>query len=321
MRMMTDHDLLYIKTIADEHSVSKAAQKLFITQPSLSKCIQRIESELGTKLFKRTSSGLRLTFAGERYYKVASDILKIYNDFEIEISDINNLKRGRVNVGCTNFLATFILPQILPIYAKKYPNIEVVIVEANSMELGEDLATGKIDFAIMHTAPVFEITSESRNIDIYPLFKDPFLLVTSKENPLCVNAEKIGKSEFLHIDIRLFANEPFIMMPRSQRIRQVVSSILEKAGISPNIVLTTKSYETARRLASNGLGVTFIPRQYLKIFSENEYHPALFTIDEKYSPYWVMCITVQKSAYVSKAAKEFISMVNRYFDCPELDLK
>ena len=74
---MTDKELLYIRTVAEERSVSKAAQKLFITQPSLSQCIQRIESALGTRLFTRTSSGLILTYAGERYCQIAGEILRM----------------------------------------------------------------------------------------------------------------------------------------------------------------------------------------------------------------------------------------------------
>jgi len=101
---MTDRELLYIRTVADEHNLSKAAEKLYLTQPSLSKCLQKIESDLGTKLFQRTSGGLILTFAGEKYYSTATTILKIYNDFEMEVGDINNLKKGRVTLGCTHVL-------------------------------------------------------------------------------------------------------------------------------------------------------------------------------------------------------------------------
>lgn len=91
---MTRKELLYVKTIADEKSLSRAADKLFIAQPSLSISLQKIEESLGVKLFQRTNRGTLLTFAGERYYQMAQDILKIYNDFEIEVSDINNLKKA-----------------------------------------------------------------------------------------------------------------------------------------------------------------------------------------------------------------------------------
>ena len=107
---MTSRELEYIKTVADEKSISSAARKLYIAQPSLSQSLQRIEENLGAKLFNRTPSGLTLTYAGERCYQMACQVLKIYSDFEAEISDINQLKTGRIVMGTTNHLGTVILP-------------------------------------------------------------------------------------------------------------------------------------------------------------------------------------------------------------------
>ena len=89
---MTERELLYIKTIAETKSISKAAARLFVAQPSLSQALQKIEEGLGTPLFIRHKNGMRLTFAGEKYYKAANEILNIYNDFKNEITYINDLK-------------------------------------------------------------------------------------------------------------------------------------------------------------------------------------------------------------------------------------
>ncbi|HYE80709.1 MAG TPA: LysR family transcriptional regulator [Clostridia bacterium] len=315
---MTERELLYVKTIAEEQSISRAAQKLFLTQPSLSKCIQRIEASLGTKLFKRTNTGLILTFAGERYYQIATDIMKIYNDFEIEVSDINNLKKGRITIGFTTFLAVYLLPVVLPVFKQQCPNIEVIIIEKNSSELEKSLATGEIDFAVMHTSPFYEI-SNSLNVDFHPLFKDPFVLVTKPGHELGRYAEKVEGLDYPLIDLPLFAREPFIMVTRVQRIRQVSDIILQKANINPIIALTTKNYETARRLACAGIGVTFVPKQYLQLFT-NAYQPEYYYIDEKYTPYWTMCIAVPKNAYISKASQLFIKMLSQKVSSNILDL-
>jgi DNA-binding transcriptional LysR family regulator len=315
---MKERELLYVKTIADERSISKAAKKLFLTQPSLSSCLQKIEADLGIKLFKRTNTGLLLTFAGERYYQIATDIMKIYSDFEIEVSDINNLKKGRITVGITVYLATYMLPVVLPKFKEICPHIEVHIVERNSTELDKALSSGEIDFAIMHTLPFYE-RSSNPNIDVKPLFKDPILLVTKKDHPLSHYAEISKDLEYPKIDLTLFASEPFIMLNKEQKIRHVSDLILHKANINPIIALTTKSYETARRLACEGIGVTFVPLQYLKIFP-GTYHPAYYYIDEKYSPYWTMCVAVQKNAYVSKAAQLFIQMVSEKFGSAILNM-
>lgn len=113
---MTTKELLYVKIVADEHNISKAAKKLFMAQPSLSQSIQRIEESIGMPLFHRTTTGLTLTFAGERYYHMAVQVLKMYEDFQLEISDINNLKTGHIHIGITNHLGTLVLPRVLPAY-------------------------------------------------------------------------------------------------------------------------------------------------------------------------------------------------------------
>jgi DNA-binding transcriptional LysR family regulator len=315
---MTKRKLIYIKTIIEEGSISKAANKLFLTQPSLSKCVQNIETTLGTKLFRRTSTGLIPTLAGERYYQVATQILRIYNDFEIEISDINKLKKGRVTIGCTIYLATYILPVIIPMFKQECPNIELYIVERNSTELEKDLSEGKVDFAIMHTSPVYK-ASKISNINFYPLCKDPFLLVTKQGHPLSKYAVNVANSNYPKIDLTLFANEHFILVKRNQRIRQVSELIFQKANINPTIVFTTKSFEIARRLACEGIGVTFVSEQYSQIFP-GIYKPAYYSIDKKYSPYWTMCVAVQKDAYISNAAKFFIKLLSQEFGSNTLDL-
>ncbi len=315
---MTERELLYVKTIAEERSISGAAKKLFMTQPSLSSCVQKIESALGTRLFQRTSTGLVLTFAGERYYQVARDILKIYNDFEIEVSDINNLKKGRVTIGITVYLATFILPVVLPVFKELCPNIELAIVEKNSTELEKSLSSGEVDFALMHMLPHEESASHT-NTDFYPLIKDPLVLVTKKGHPLKQFARNRAGAAYPQIDLTKFGDEPFVMVTKLQKIRQVADLILHKAQIHPPVILTTKSYETARRLACEGIGVTFTPLQYLQIFP-GSYSPDYYFVAEEYTPYWTLCVAVQKNAYVSRAAKLFIRIVSEKYGNTRIDL-
>ena len=150
---MTTRELLYIKTIADEKSMTRAAQKLFVTQPSLSHCVTNIEEQLGVRLFTRTSSGLLLTYAGEKYYRMACEVLRVYASFESEISEERTLSQGRVTVGITNYLATAHLPRVLPAFHKEHPGIEVRICEETTDQVKRSLLSGKLDFAIMHTGP------------------------------------------------------------------------------------------------------------------------------------------------------------------------
>lgn len=140
---MTSKELLYVKTIAEEKSISQAAKLLFIAQPSLSQALSRIEDNLGTPLFTRTTGGLNLTYAGERYYQTACRILKIYENLEGEISDINGLRTGRIRMGITNHLGTVVLPKILPPFRRQCPFIELEILEETTDKLENRLLSGQ----------------------------------------------------------------------------------------------------------------------------------------------------------------------------------
>ncbi len=305
---MTHKELIYVKTVADEKSISAAARKLFMAQPSLSQSIQRIEESLGTPLFNRTTNGLTLTFAGERYYHMASQILKMYEDFELEISNINNLRTGRIHVGITNHLGTLTLVHILPEYKKMCPYIELHIHEQNTATLEQMLLKGELDFVIMH-APKENIQPQIR-YEI--LTRDPFVIALSPDHKLVKKAVPQPDSPFPVLDLACLKEEPFIMLRKEQRIRQITDAVLAKAGITrPNISLTLCNYETATLLAARGMGVTLVPVQYSRIVSFN-YRPCLLGIEEKYEAYWDMCIASLHNGFLSKADQLFIRLVKDY---------
>jgi len=312
---MNERELLYIKTIADTQSMSKAAKKLFIAQPSLSQSLQKIEQNLGTRLFKRTNQGMTLTYAGEKYYLVATQILKIYNDFEMEISYINNLKSGRIIIGITDFLGTHILPTIIPYFKEICPNINIYVHEKNSTELESSLISGEIDFAIMHMPP----QKREPSLEFDPINIDPFLLATKKNHPLSIHAKSIDSLSYPSIDLKLFKDEPFIVLNSNKRIGQISNAIFEKADITPQIILTLNNFETARRLTSTGLGVTFVPYEYSKVFA-NQYEASYFNIDQKYNAYWTTCIATNKNMYISKASRVFMDLVKKEYALKELYL-
>ena len=306
---MNDRELLYIKTIVETKSISEAAKKLFIAQPSLSQALQRIENSLGTPLFIRHQSGMMLTLAGEKYYKAANEILNIYNDFTNEITYINDLKRGRVTIGIGNFIGTYLLPKIVPLFKEDYPNIDICIREEISSVTEQELLNGSIDFAIMHIHPL----KHNKLIKYNILDKDPFVLVTKKNHPLSKYKKDNKDNLYPKIDINVFRDENFIMIEKGKGIRLVSDIILDNAKMNPNIILTTKNYETARRLASTGYGVTIIPQEYISIF-EGQYDADYYYIDNCEYSYWNTCIAINSNIYQSKIAKVFIDLIIKYFN-------
>ena len=269
---MTSRELIYVKTIADEKSVTKAAQKLYLTQPSLSHCLNNIERQLGTQLFKRTSAGLILTYAGEKYYRMASEILARYESFESELHEESELIRGRITLGITNYLAADLLPRILPDFHRKYPGIELRICEETTEQMERSLISGKFDFSIMHTGLDDGVTNNPA-LSHEVLRRDPFLIAAPKNTPLSEFAVMREEQEYPELDPLHLAGYPMLLVTKGQRIRHVSDRVLAAAGVSPNIIFTSRNYETLRRLAAEGMGCAFVPRQYIGILGGEAYHP------------------------------------------------
>lgn len=306
---MTQKELLYVKTVADEKSISKAAKTLFLAQPSLSQSIQRIEDSLGTSLFIRTPNGLTLTYAGERYYHMAVQILQMYADFEIEISDINNLRTGRIHMGITNHLGTLVLPAILPRFCELCPFIQLSITEETSHHLEQKLLSSQLDFAIMHSP----IENAQPQIQYEFLLRDPFVIALAANHPLLDRAEEIPGYPFPVLDIKLLKNETFLMLPPQQRIRQVTNSVLVKAGIhQPKMRITLRNFQTIQTLAAQGLGVTLLPSQYVSLTNPAS-QPVFCSIHEKYDAGWDLSIATLKNRFLSKADHLLIRIAKEIF--------
>lgn len=303
---MTSRELLYVKTIADEKSITRAAQKLYLTQPSLSHCVMNIERQLGTRLFRRTSGGLMLTYAGEKYYRMACEVLRVYAAFESEISEESELIRGRITLGVTNYLACDLLPRMLPAFHREHPGIEIRVVEETTDELEKSLLSGRLDFAIMHTG-AGDGASEDPGLTHEVLRRDPFLLLAPPDHPHADQAIECEGSKLPELDPAHLDGEPFLMVTRGQRIRHVADRVLRQAGVTPQIVFTSRNYETLRRLCAGGMGYTFIPEHYVGLLGGDEYRPLCYAIPEKYEAFWELSVVTLKDAYLSRAARAFLA--------------
>ena len=303
---MTTRELLYIKTIADEKSMTRAAQKLFVTQPSLSHCVMTLEQQLGTRLFTRTAGGLVLTYAGEKYYRMACEVLRVYAAFESEINEERALSQGRVTVGITNYLATAHLPRMLPAFHREHPGIEVRICEETTDQVERSLLSGRLDFAILHTGPDDGLTGNP-SLDFEALGRDPFLIAAPHDERLAALAVQRPDAPHPELDPALLGGEPFLMVSPGQRIRQITDRVLAEAGVKPQVLLTSRNYELLRRLTSEGMGCMLLPSRYVGLLGGEGYQPAYYMIPPKYRAWWALSVVRLREAYLSRAAEAFLA--------------
>lgn len=299
---MTQNELLYILTIAEHGNITRAAQELFISQPSLSESLNKVEQEFGTTIFDRTQDGLVPTAFGLRYLDTARKILDRFKRLETELDEYRQMRRGKLTFGIPMNLGTYLLPKILPAFQELYPDITVQFKENNSSELDKLMLSGKLDFSVMH----YETPNEAIHYEL--LAEDDFYLVM----PLAL-ARTYSFPEYRPLsiyDLKALEKEPFLMVANRQKLRQVADSILAQLSIKPNIRYTTKNMETAKRLAAAGMGITFLPHSYLNLFSGVE-NLACYPLDPALQASWNLVIGYPDSRLLSRCAKEFISFLKQ----------
>ena len=178
----------YVYAIYTEKSFTKAAKRLYISQPSLSAAIKNIEKKVGAPLFERSGHYIQPTEIGREYIAAAEKIMHIESDFENRIHDIYSLESGKLTVGGTNYLCSYVLPEIINRFASSYPKIEVTLAEANSGNLLEMINNEEIDILL---------DSYDENMYIHegsPLLNERILL--------CVPAEWKINEQFKESQIR-----------------------------------------------------------------------------------------------------------------------
>lgn len=299
---MTQNELIYMQTIAEQGNLTRAAEELFIAQPSLSEALNRVEKEFGQPLFTRTQGGMVPTPFGRHYLETSGQILDRYKQMMADLDEYRQMRRGSLTFGIPLNLGAYLLPVILPAFQEQYPEITVHFRENNSTELEKLMLSGKLDFSIMH----YEENHEALTYE--PLSDDPFYLVMPQ-----TLAERYRFPDYRPLsryDLKLLSNEPFLMIANRQKLRQVADSILAQSDIQPNIRYVSKSMETAKRLTAAGMGITFLPFSYLNLFSGTE-RLACYPLEQELGAYWKLVVSYPEHHSLSRCSREFIEQLKR----------
>ena len=295
---MTDKEILYISTIAQCSSITKAAEKLFISQPSLTQALHRIEAEWGAELFLRGQGGLRLTEAGRIYLHAASQMADLYQQLQQEVSETSARMRGQMSLGITPFQGGILLPSFLSQYHKRFPEMKLSVVENTSAQLEQMILNGQIDLAVPHSP----VTDYRLGYDT--LYREDFYLAV----PVFSKDHAAAEGEIPLITPRVLAKQKLVMLSSSQRIRQIADSICLTAGIKPKIQFTTSNFMTALGLTARGLGATFIPKSFARFFA-GSYPVAYFRFPAEWNAGWTLMVAYPRNTLLPKASMELIRVM------------
>lgn len=246
-------DIEYVKAIKEHGSLTKAAESLFISQPSLSLYLKNMQDRLGFKVFDQIGRKFELTYIGGLFLETGIEILRIREDFYDHVSYIINNEVGRLRVALPIIRGSYFAPAILPKFKKVYPNIKIELIEGSSNLIEEKIKNGEADIALMNR-PNHPIDAE---IDL--IKSEEILLAVPYHHPL--NSKLNNK---IIEDLSMFKDEQFIIHHPDQRTGQISKSIFEQYNFFPENILYTRNIETALNLTKENFGVTFVNESHTK---------------------------------------------------------
>lgn len=312
--MMNFLNLEYFLVGAEELNFTKAAKRLFISQQSLSSHISKLENDLGVKLFNRTMP-LTLTQEGKSFLKNATKILSLKEQSVRELSDIKDFKRGDLFIGISHTRGRAFLPEILPYYNEKFPNIRLHLLEGNSKDLDLALIKGDVDL-IVGMAP-FNVD----NVQIVTLYNEEVVMVVPNNILLKYfpnNYDEIKLKLAKTADISILKDCPFLMVNARNRVRIIADEMFKERDIKPNIILETENIETVLALCIKGMGITFYSRTLMSnkklVFENNTFMGANIYHMQYNKTHGTLAIGYKKDRYVSKAMKEFIKFAKEKYN-------
>ena len=257
---MNFQHLRYFLMVAEELNITRAAERLYISQQSLSNHISNLERELDTKLFTRAPK-LSLTYAGEQLVDTATQILDLHSQFLIKVGDINRHYIGTLRLGISHTCGLALLPDVLPKFRAEFPNVEVSLFEGNSTQLEDELSHRRVDLIICFQPIIMEGTQT------VPLTDQRLMMVVPRaftDELFGAQADAMRMRFAAGADITAFRHSPFILIKKGNRTRSIVDAYFTRCSFKPKLVLETENTVTTLATAQAGMGITICPELFLR---------------------------------------------------------
>jgi DNA-binding transcriptional LysR family regulator len=286
--------LEFFVTVVEEGSFSKAAERVYRTQPAVSIAIRRLEEEIGAPLLERSQKNPTLTEAGALVYDYAKRILALRDQARETVVELRTLERGRVRIGANESTSLYLLPHIILQYREQHPNVKVEIYRQVSERLPREVLDRNVDFALLAFEP------DDSDLESFPVLRDELILITHPEHHLAardaVTVEELGKESFLAHNVRTAS-------------RQKVIDVFAEHHTPLNITLELATVETIKRFVQLKIGLAFVPRMCVR---EELEHGRLATVPvEGLTYHRTIWATHRRQMTFSHAAAAFLEVLRR----------
>jgi DNA-binding transcriptional LysR family regulator len=273
--------LLYLTTLAETHSYHLAADRLFITQPTLSIAIKKLEDHLGFPLFNRSGKEVELTKAGELVFDYARKILSLDNELEKKLKGFHNQTKEELRVGTYAMLYFLLLDNFLSEVNPSQLPFKLKLQHGHNEELRKGLREGQYDAILcIQDKPEPGIKTKL-------LKREAMLLVIPETHPACQKAISIPGQRFPYLPIHELENEQFIIQQPAQQLRWQEDKLLHSGKIKNFSTLEIDSTPNAMHLVSGGTGIGFLMESYVESFSHLKNLRFFLTDTSKNVP-WLM---------------------------------
>ncbi len=235
------HALASLVAVADTGSVSAAARARGMTQPTLSRQIQDLERTVGAKLLERSSTGARLTPAGETLAQGAREVISQLNALAARVRAAGDEVGGEVRLGCIDSIGIYVLPQVLPAFVQANPRVRVTVVCQSSPQLMDMLLAGELDVAVG--------TTEHPGLRCERLYQNPLVLVHPHEMPAAEVPSTLAE----------LAKRPVITFASGLTVRRLLDEAFVRGGLRFAPVMELANVEVIKAMVRSGLGLGVIP--------------------------------------------------------------
>lgn len=279
--------------IAKQKSYTRAAEKLYLAQPTLTKSVKNLESELGVPLFQRCGQRIELTDYGRQLEQVATPLVNEFLNIPEYVKNTKSHCYGTISVAVTPMLATLYLVDFIPEFYRKYPDIGLKLVESSSYAIIDDVVNNVCDVGLCMNCKAI---LESDQLNVYPILNKEVVALIHDSNPL-------SKRESLHI--RELRNEKINFYASGHAIKDEVFQRCEAEGFSPNVNFMSSSTIFLIRLTEANNGITILPKPFLRTYNSTSTKAVPFDPDFP----WKCSLITRRNRYIPLSVQMFVDHV------------
>ncbi|MEJ8546389.1 LysR family transcriptional regulator [Brevibacillus borstelensis] len=286
--------LQYFAEVAKQKSFTRAAEVLHVSQPSISKMLKSLETELDVILLDRTERKIELTDAGQLVFEHAQRVLQIMGDLTASIEELRQVERGFVRLGLLPTVGAFLLPAAIAGFKKRYPHIELEMREYSARPLEVQVEQGHIDIGLT-VLPVDEDRFEA-----IPLRSEDMVAIVHGEHWL-YGRESVNLAEL--------EEESFVLFTEEYAMHDVVRQACVRAGFEPKVAYMSSLWDFVGEMVAAQMGISLVPRSVAERLSKGRLHVVALSwppID------WTYALICRRDRYLSYAARAFIGFVREH---------